>query len=183
MRRDSIQCDDHQSFKKFQLRQVSHVTLRSCGNYEHLVEHSMFAMSILHSTIGDNLAFSRSESLLPSKPDESLENTVSALELGGLAVLKPVIDRLVTTIARDAIDGAEVWKVIAFMLLDAIVQLSSLEKQHIVLSALTCQDVLLNFVQSLKDSDSHLQSVLKPDPDEFLSKVHSNPYLNLEIPR
>ena len=144
---------------------------------------NMFAMTISHSTIGDNLAFSGSESLLPSKPDESLENTVSALELGGLAVLKPVIDHLVTTIARDAIDGTEVWKMIAFMLLDAIVQLSSLEKQHVVLSALTRHGVLLNFVRSLKDSDSRLQSVLKPDPGEFLSKVHSDPYLNLEIPR
>ena len=98
-------------------------------------------MSILHLTIGDNLAFSGSESLLPSKPDKSLENTVSALELGSLAVLKPVIDRLVMTIARDTIDGTEVWKMIAFILLDAIVQLSSLEKQHVVLLALTCHGV------------------------------------------
>ena len=75
------------------------------------------------STTGDNLAFSGSKSLLPSKPGESLESTVSTLELSGLAVLKPVIDRLATTIARDAIDGTEVWKTIAFMLLDAIVQL------------------------------------------------------------
>ena len=69
---------------------------------------NMFAMSISHSTMGDNLAFSRSESLLPLKSGKSLENTVSALELGGLAVLKPVIDCLVTTIARDAINGTEV---------------------------------------------------------------------------
>ena len=144
---------------------------------------NMFAMSISHSTMGDNLAFSGSESLLPSKPDKSLENTVSALELGGLAVLKPVIDRLVTTIARDAIDGTEVWKTIAFMLLDAIVQLSSLEKQHVVLSALTRHGVLSNFVRSLKDSDSRLQSVLKPDPGELLFNLHSDPYLNLEISR
>ena len=119
----------------------------------------MFAMSISHSTIRDNLAFNGSESLLPSMPGESLESTVSALELGGLAVLKPVIDHLVTTTARDAINGTEVWKTIAFMLLDAIVQLSSLEKRHVVLSALTRHGV-----RSLKDSDSHLQSVLKPDP-------------------
>ena len=144
---------------------------------------NMFAMSISHSTIGDNLSFSGSESLLSSKPNESLENAVSALELGGLAVLKPVIDRLVTTIARDAIDGTEVWKTIAFMLLDAIVQLSSLEKRHVVLSALTRHGVLSNFVRSLKDSDSRLQSVLKPDPGEFLSNLHSDPYLNIKISR
>ena len=105
---------------------------------------NMFAMSISQSTIGDNLAFSGSESLLPSKPGESI---VSALELGGLAVLKPVIDRLVTTIARDAIDGTEVWKTMAFVLLDAIVQLSSLEKRHVVLSALTRHGVLSNLCE------------------------------------
>jgi nuclear pore complex protein Nup205 len=55
---------------------------------------NMFAMSISHSTMGDNLTFSGSGSLLPSKSGESLESTVSSLELGGLAVLKPVIDRL-----------------------------------------------------------------------------------------
>jgi hypothetical protein len=46
---------------------------------------NMFAMSISHSTIGDNLAFSGSKSLLPSTlaSGESLESTVSDLELGG----------------------------------------------------------------------------------------------------
>ena len=129
----------------------------------------MFAVSISYPTMRDSLAFSRSESLLPSKPDENPGSAVSALELGGLAVLKPVLERLVTIIARDAIDGTEIWKTIAFMLLDAIVQLSSLEKQHIVLSALTHHGVLSNFVRSIKDSDSRLQSVLKPDPGTFLS--------------
>ena len=64
-----------------------------------------------------------------------------------------------------------------------VVQLSSLEKWHIVLLALTHHGVLSNFVRSLKDFDSHLQSVLKPDPGEFLSSLRSDPYLNLEILR
>ena len=125
---------------------------------------NIFTMSISQSTLRNSLGFSGRESLLPSKPKDSSESSVSALELGGLAVLKPVIERLVATIARDAIDGTEVWKTIAFMLLDATVQLSSLEKQHAVLSSLTRHGVLSNFVRSLKDSDSRLQSVLKPDP-------------------
>ena len=144
---------------------------------------SMFAVPILNSTMRDSLAFSGSASLLPSMTDKSLEGTVSALELGGLAVLKPVIERLVATIARDAIDGTEVWKTIAFMLLDATVQLSSLEKQHVVLSALTRHGILSNFVRSLKDSDSRLQSVLKPDPGTILSKLRFDQYLNLNLLR
>jgi nuclear pore complex protein Nup205 len=134
-------------------------------------ETNIFAVSISHSAMRDSLAFNGSESLLPSRPNQGLENMASALELGGLAVLKPVIERLVTTIARDAIDGTEVWKTIAFMLLDATVHLSSHEKQHVVLSALIRHGVLSNFVRSLKDSDSRLQSVLKPDPGEFLSNL------------
>jgi nuclear pore complex protein Nup205 len=59
-------------------------------------------------------------------------------------------------IARDTIDGTEVWKMIAFMLLDAIVQLSGLEKRHVVLSALTHHgpgatgSVLSNFVRIMQ---------------------------------
>jgi nuclear pore complex protein Nup205 len=78
--------------------------------------------------------------------------------------MKPTMERLVTTISRDAIDGTEVWKTVAFMLLDATVQLSSLERQHSVLSALSRHGVLSNFVRGIKDSDSRLQGVLKPDP-------------------
>ena len=150
---------------------VNFIHLMRSSHYNKTSQQNDTNMSAV-SISRDSLAFSGSESLLSSKPDESLENTVSALELGGLAVLKPVLERLITTIARDAIDGTEVWKTIAFMLLDATVQLSSHEKQHVVLSALTRHGVLSNFVRSLKDSDSRLQSVLKPDPGEFLSDLH-----------
>jgi nuclear pore complex protein Nup205 len=86
------------------------------------------------------------------------------VELGVLASLKPVLERIVAIIARDAIDGTEVWKTVAFMLLDAVVQLSSLEKSHSVLGALERHGILHNFVSGLKDSDPLLQSILKPDP-------------------
>jgi len=91
----------------------------------------------------------------------------SALELGCLAVMKPVLEKLIGVVSRDAIDGSEVWKSIAFMLLDAVVQLSSLERQHVVLSSLNRQGILSNFVQSLKELDSRLQAVLKPDPGKY----------------
>ncbi|KAJ7082267.1 hypothetical protein B0H15DRAFT_994091 [Mycena belliarum] len=48
--------------------------------------------------------------------------------------------------SRDAIDGSEVWKTVALMLLDFLFQLPRLEKQHVVLPAL---------------------SVLKSDPDDL----------------
>ncbi|KAJ3509906.1 hypothetical protein NLJ89_g4967 [Agrocybe chaxingu] len=124
-----------------------------------------FTMSLSLSTFRDSTTTRRSPSLSASISGEKLSSTPgTALELGCLAVLKPVIERLVTTISRDAIDGTEVWKTVAFMLLDATVQLSSLEKQHVVLSSLNRHGILSNFVRSIKDSDARLQSVLKPDP-------------------
>ena len=53
------------------------------------------------------------------------------------------------------------------MLLDALVQLSGLEKQHGFLAALTRHGILSNFVRGVKESDSRLLSVLKPDPGKL----------------
>ncbi|CAA7262620.1 unnamed protein product [Cyclocybe aegerita] len=129
-----------------------------------------FTMSLSLSTFRDTTATRRSPSLSASISGEKLSSTPgTALELGCLVVMKPVVERLVTTISRDAIDGTEVWKTVAFMLLDATVQLSSLEKQHVVLSSLNRHGILSNFVRSIKDSDVRLQSVLKPDPDDLNS--------------
>ena len=119
----------------------------------------------LSMSMGRDLSMSVSTRKSPSvTPSVSGERSGSTLEVGCLAVMKPMMERLVTTISRDAIDGTEVWKTVAFMLLDATVQLSSLERQHSVLSALSRHGVLSNFVRGIKDSDSRLQGVLKPDP-------------------
>ena len=81
-----------------------------------------------------------------------------------LAVLKPVAERLVTTISRDATDGSEVWKTVAYMLLDCLVDLSRGDKQGTILSTLVRHGFLGVFVQDIKDSDRRLQAVLKPEP-------------------
>ncbi|KAG6890211.1 hypothetical protein C0995_010222 [Termitomyces sp. Mi166 len=91
----------------------------------------------------------------------------STLRAGSLEVLKGGMERLIAIIARDAIDGTEVWKTVAFMLLDALVELSGAEKLHMVTVALTKHGILANFVRGLKESDSRLLSVLKPDPDDL----------------
>ncbi|KAF8154003.1 nucleoporin Nup186/Nup192/Nup205 [Crassisporium funariophilum] len=132
-------------------------------------DENTLGMSLSMSTMRDSVSLGRSQSVLSSVSGGRSAGSTSTLELGSLGVIKPVMERLVTTISRDAIDGTEVWKTIAFMLLDATVQLSSLEKQHPVLSALSRHGVLSNFVRSIKDSDSRLQAVLKPDPDDLNS--------------
>ena len=126
------------------------------------VEVNPFTASLSMSMSRDlSVSMRKSPSVTPSV---SGERSGSTLEVGCLTVMKPMMERLVTTISRDAIDGTEVWKTVAFMLLDATVQLSSLERQHSVLSALNRHGVLSNFVRGIKDSDSRLQGVLKPDP-------------------
>ena len=95
----------------------------------------------------------------------------SALEAGSLSVMKSVMERLVSTISRDAIDGTEVWKTVAFMLLDALTHLCRADKSRVLLSALARHGVLSNFVRGLKEAEMPLQSVLKPDPGAFSSLV------------
>jgi len=115
----------------------------------------------------EDFLFSDNQSLVSWSQHERSPSSTS-LEKGSLALMKSVMERLVATISRDAIDGTEVWKAIAFMLLDALVQLSGLEKQHVVLSALVRHGILSNFVGGVKESDVRLQSVLKPDPGNIL---------------
>ena len=88
----------------------------------------------------------------------------SGFEIGTVGIIANVADRLVPLVCRDAIDGSEVWKSAAFTLLDSLVRLSRLHRQHKILSVLARQGYLQNFVSGLKEADEELQMVLKPDP-------------------
>ncbi|KAE9406107.1 hypothetical protein BT96DRAFT_955003 [Gymnopus androsaceus JB14] len=104
----------------------------------------------------------------PSHKIQSLGVSMATFCPGSnLALLKTGLERLLVTVSRDAIDGSEVWRTVAFMLLDSLIQLSALEKQHPVLTPLVRHGILSNFVQGIKESDFFLQSVLKPDPDDL----------------
>jgi nuclear pore complex protein Nup205 len=122
------------------------------------------SMSLSTSTTHEDFIFSDSQS---SVGHYGALPGPSSIESGSLAVMKSVMERLVATVARDAIDGTEVWKTIAFMTLDSLVQLSSSEKPNTVLSALVRHGILSNFVRGLKESDVRLQAVLKPDPGKY----------------
>ncbi|KAF8637106.1 hypothetical protein AX17_003010 [Amanita inopinata Kibby_2008] len=144
-------------------------------NYVHLIipcstsdSHSMktndSTVPLSSSMSREDFVFGSSQSLVPLA---GYGASSSSLESGSLSLMKGVMERLVIIIARDAIDGTEVWRTIAFMLLDALAQLSGSEKQHVLLSALTRHGILANFVRGIKESDARLQSVLKPDPDDL----------------
>lgn len=125
----------------------------------------------LSGSLNQSIAsFNTNQSIVLSSALRNSSSSASALLSGALNAMRDVIEKLVATIARDAIDGTEVWKTIAFMLLDALVQLAGREKQSIVASALTRHGILSNFVRGVKESDGRLQSVLKPDPGRHKSE-------------
>ena len=115
--------------------------------------------SLSLSLSGDGLDFGggKQTALSTRQPSASLVS-------GSAAIIRNGIEKLVATIARDAIDGTEVWKTVAFMLLDSLVYLCRAEKQSSILTALTRHGILSNFVHGVKESDTRLQGVLKPDP-------------------
>ncbi|KAG2143441.1 nucleoporin Nup186/Nup192/Nup205 [Suillus bovinus] len=126
-----------------------------------------------------SMSMSMSLSVLSSRDDLSLNDSrsmrgsprpatnASALELGTLGALKSVLERLVTIISRDAIDGTEVWKTVAFMLLDSLAQLCRSDKSRMFLTSLVRYGILSNFVQGLKEAEPQIQYMLKPDPDDL----------------
>lgn len=144
-------------------------------NFIHLIaspnETSDFSSSAMSISLFGSL--NQSQSLIPASSIQNKSTNTSALLSGTLNVMRDVIEPLVTIIARDAIDGTEVWKTIAFTLLDALVQLAGQEKQSVVVTALSKDGILSNFVEDLKESDERLQSILKPEPGMF--------YLHLSI--
>lgn len=128
-----------------------------------------FAASLAVSSLRESSPFGAGLNQSLAIVPRSAASPSASLELGILSTLKPVLERLIAVIARDSIDGTEVWKTVAFMLLDAVVQLSGLEKQHAALGALNRHGVLANFVRGVKEADGLLSNVLKPDPGTLYS--------------
>ncbi|VDB86731.1 unnamed protein product [Peniophora sp. CBMAI 1063] len=105
------------------------------------------------STLGN----STSQSLVLSSSTRGPYDTTSAL-----SSLRPILDRLVTSVARDASAGTEVWRTVAFTLLSRLVALDER-----VLNVLNKHGFVQGFVYALKEADARLVGVLKPDPDDL----------------
>ncbi|KAI0744751.1 nucleoporin Nup186/Nup192/Nup205 [Earliella scabrosa] len=150
-------------------------------NFLHLVLHAEApeghdaeALNALTSSVSpapsiDELAFSDSMSFASasSQIGRPTQSAGFSLIMSSISILKPAMERLIAIVSRDAIDGTEVWKTVAFMLLDSLVRLSRWEKHSSSLAALARQGFLGGFVRGLKESDLLLQAVLKPDPDDL----------------
>ncbi|GAA5875841.1 hypothetical protein JCM16303_004016 [Sporobolomyces ruberrimus] len=92
----------------------------------------------------------------------------NALEAGNLTIFASALDRLLPIICRDAAAGHEVWRTVAFTVLDAIVAVAEDGKATAkVLSILTKQGYLSSFVNAFKDMEAELQEALQPDPESL----------------
>lgn len=109
-------------------------------------------------------SFSSSLALSVSGAHRSSNNPGASLELSSFQVLKDVMDRLISIVSKDAIDGAEVWKTVAFTLLESLARFSRVDTKQQVLASLDRYGLLSNFVHGIREADGSLQSVLKPDP-------------------
>jgi len=142
-------------------------------NFIHLITSSDgtpdFSSLAMSTSFSGSLNHSRS--LIPLGSIRNKSSSTPALFSGTLNSMRDVIDPLVVVVARDAIDGTEVWKTVAFILLDALVQLGEQGKQSIVITALSKDGILSNFVEDLKESDEKLQSILKPEPGMFCLRL------------
>ena len=142
----------------------------SMVNYVHLItdttvgEASVLPVSLSRTHAGwmgpDELSSSTSQhSDAWQRPD-----ITSTLVSSSLSILKPAMDSLVALVSRDAIDGTDVWKTVAFMLLDSLVRLSQFERQPAVITSMARSGYTRGFVHGVKETDLQLQAVLKPDP-------------------
>lgn len=127
------------------------------------------SLSALNSREDLALVESQSARATPTPGGKSVGGGVSVLESGSLAAMKSVLERLASTISRDALDGSEVWKTVAFTLLDSLIHLCRADQTRTLLTALVRYGFLSNFVRGLKEAEVHLQCVLKPDPGKVIS--------------
>ncbi|KAI6135337.1 nucleoporin Nup186/Nup192/Nup205 [Pisolithus thermaeus] len=134
-----------------------------------VISRRSMSLSLSVVSTREDLSFSESQSARSNTPTPGGRTAphVSNLEGGSLSVMKNVTERLVTTICRDAIDGTEVWKTVAFTLLDSLVNLCRAEKSRTLLTTLVRYGYLSSFVRGLKEAEVQLQHVLKPDPDDL----------------
>jgi nuclear pore complex protein Nup205 len=166
------------------LEQVRGNLYASLINYFYLASPAATSRSGLltasQNGLGSSLSLSTSRALgassflaesTASYANGALSSSLQAFDSGNLMIVKQVADRLVATIARDAMDGSQVWRTVGFTLLDSLAHLSRGDKQQTVVSALVSHGILSNFVRSLKEEDVLLRSMLKPDPGEHITSV------------
>jgi nuclear pore complex protein Nup205 len=143
-----------------------------------LVRGNLYAALVDYLQLVHEPVASETESL----PIRALSGSgIHSLRKGSLAVLKEVFGRLLNVVAGDALDGAEVWKTVAFVLLDALVDIAGSDLSNAALTTLVRTGMLANFVQAIRRDDQRLQAVLVPDPGKFMILLLNIMLMNLQM--
>ncbi|PLW19220.1 hypothetical protein PCANC_09997 [Puccinia coronata f. sp. avenae] len=97
-----------------------------------------------------------------------LHHSRSTLETNTVGMLSTAFDRLLPVISKDAIMGSEVWKSVAFTVLDSLLMLSDRSRSGSKLMAVLWRNGFMkNFVDFVKDAEGDLLAVLEPDPESL----------------
>ncbi|MBW0477790.1 hypothetical protein O181_017505 [Austropuccinia psidii MF-1] len=92
----------------------------------------------------------------------------STLESNTMAMLSSSFERLLPVICKDAIMGSEVWKSVAFTVLDSLLMLSDRSRSGTqLMNVLWRNGFMKDFVNFLKDAEGDLLAVLEPDPESL----------------
>ncbi|KAJ9123982.1 hypothetical protein QFC22_000773 [Naganishia vaughanmartiniae] len=95
----------------------------------------------------------------------SVDPTHASLSLPSQNVLQSDIDRLLSVLCRDALNGSEIWKTVSYSLIDVILQ-SSANSINKLVEKLWHSGVLHNFVASIAENDRDVQLALGPEPGD-----------------
>ncbi|KAK9760360.1 hypothetical protein K7432_015693 [Basidiobolus ranarum] len=128
------------------------------------------------STSGNQVKKDLEQSLTSSAFGRSLSSSLSAtsrpvqrdnLEAGNLSILNIAGDKFLEILCRDGCDSEDVWKTVAFTLLDSLTLLWEKEKINQVTNYMLRRNFLRHFVEMLKRDDIALQELLQPEVDDL----------------
>lgn len=128
-------------------------------NFLHLITAQDNRNGDSNDTLSDNASISG------MSVSHSVLQASSSVALRSKGLLLEKSEKLVTVIARDALDAADIWKTVSFTLLERLESLEhSRSKPSRILSMLTKHGYLKSMVAALRDLDMPLQETLWPDP-------------------
>ncbi|GHJ88646.1 hypothetical protein NliqN6_5048 [Naganishia liquefaciens] len=103
----------------------------------------------------------------------SMDAASASISLNSQNVLIANIERLLSVLCRDALNGSEIWKTVSYTLLDEILQSCGAYGSKLI-DRLWQGGILHNFVASIAGNDRDVQLALGPDPSD------TNPIFVLE---
>ncbi|KAJ3120767.1 hypothetical protein HK098_004247 [Nowakowskiella sp. JEL0407] len=156
------------------------------GNYyASLVSYLLYtkADEVESSAVSINLKSSDEFNISPdsfsienASSSSEIESYQSILSAGNLVTINGYGDRLLDIVCRDVSDGSDLWKTVSFVVLDALVDVTTRENmnsqpavENRALNYMVKNNFLSHFVQSMRKDDASIRSVMISDPETLNS--------------